>query len=66
MTNIATSETQLLSELMQGLTEASGSASQLIHLLQDPRFIPMRDTIDMVKAGCLDVVSKAIHEQRHN
>lgn len=63
MANLVTPETQLLSEFMAGLTDASGSASQLIHLLQDPRFIPMRDTLDMVKAGCLDVVAKGIHEQ---
>lgn len=66
MVNLATSETQMLKDLMDGLTQASGSASQMIHMLQDPRFIPMRDTIDMVKAGCLDVVAKGIHEQRNH
>lgn len=66
MVDLAVTETELLRDLMAGLTEASGSASQLIHLLQDPRFIPMRDVIDMVKAGCLDVVAKGIHEQRHH
>lgn len=58
-------EAEILRDMMDGLTQASGSASQLIHLLQDPRFIPMRDVLDMVKAGCLDVVSKGIHEQRN-
>ena len=51
---------QILGELINALSQASGGASVLIHLLQDPRFIIIRDTLDLVKEGCIELAPQAL------
>ena len=57
------SQPVVLAELIQALTQASGGASQLIHMLQDPRFIVIREAIDMMKDGCLKLAPKGLTEK---
>lgn len=43
------SQVKCLNEISEALAQASGACSQLIHHLQDPRFIILRDTIDLTR-----------------
>ncbi len=43
---------KLLNDAVDGLAQASGACSQLIHTRQDPRFMLMRKTIEMVSDIC--------------
>lgn len=42
-------ETQLLVEFMDGLSDAIGATSQLIHHRRDPRYMFLRETLSKVK-----------------
>lgn len=44
---------QLLNELIESLGQASGAASQIIHQHQDPRWITVREALDLAKEGCM-------------
>lgn len=44
---------EVLTDLIFALSQASGAASQIIHALQDPRFIQIRDTIELTREGCI-------------
>lgn len=46
---------QILHELIDGLTQASGGASQLIHQHQDPRLMMVREAIELTKSGCMSL-----------
>lgn len=46
-------ETRILNELVAGLTQAAGACSQFTHVLQDPRWMGVRHTIDMCKEYCV-------------
>lgn len=40
---------KLLKDLCDSLTQASGAASQLTHTMQDPRWMILREAIDLTK-----------------
>ena len=45
---------RLLAEITESLTQASGSAGQLIHLYGNPvGFMMIRDALDLAKEGCM-------------
>jgi len=47
-------DTQLLNELIDGIIQAEGAASQLIHTGGNPRFwMIIRDALDLTKEGCI-------------
>lgn len=49
---IAVSEQpKILNDMLEGLGQAIGACSQLIHFLQDPRFILLRDFLDLAHEG---------------
>jgi len=39
----------LIKEFIEGLGQASGAASQMIHMHQDPRWMIMRDLLESVR-----------------
>lgn len=42
---------QLLNELVESITQAAGACSQLIHVHQDPRWMTIREMLDLFKEG---------------
>lgn len=48
---------RLLSELLEGITQAEGACSQLIHAMQDPRFMVMRHALELTKEGIIEVAT---------
>jgi len=54
--NIA-DQPKLLRELVDALTQASGAASQLTHTMSDPRWILIRESIDLTKEGVINVIT---------
>lgn len=40
---------KLLNELIEGLTQAIGGCSQLTHTMQDPRWMQMREMIELAR-----------------
>jgi len=58
MTNIKLSEQpKILNGLIEGLAQASGGCSQLIHLHSDPRFMNLRWAIDQARQACISVAT---------
>ena len=51
--------TVLLSEFIDGLTKASGAASQYVHAHQDPRFMYIRDKLELIKSKCVKIAINA-------
>lgn len=50
---------KILNELIAGLKQAAGGASQLIHQLDDPRWIMIREAIELTQEGVFQVASFA-------
>lgn len=48
---------KLLKELSDSLSQAEGSASQLIHSMQDPRWIFIREALDLTKEGVMKLAT---------
>lgn len=48
MTDIK-AQVKCLNEVAEALSQASGACSQLIHHFQDPRFIILRDVVDLAR-----------------
>lgn len=48
---------RLLKELVDGLAQAGGGASQLIHTLSDPRWMIIRDAVELSKEGIMEIAS---------
>lgn len=46
---VARNKSQLLTDILDGLTQANGGASQLMHSLRDPRWMMLREQIDRTK-----------------
>lgn len=42
---------KLLNELIEGLTQAIGACSQLTHTMQDPRWMTMREMVELAREG---------------
>jgi len=42
----------LLNGIIEGLTQATGACSQLIHAHQDPRFMMLRETLESARDIC--------------
>lgn len=42
-------KSQLLTDILDGLTQANGGCSQLMHSLRDPRWMMVREQIDRTK-----------------
>lgn len=54
MTDIKISEQpRILNELAQALGQAIGGASQLIHLRYDPRWMIIREALELAKEGIM-------------
>ena len=49
----------LLSKFVDGLTKASGAASCAVHDHQDPRFIPIRDKLNLIRERAINIAIKA-------
>lgn len=56
-------QSALLRELIESLKQAEGACSQLIHQLQDPRFVFMRDAINVTTSGCLKLATFEARKQ---
>jgi L-cysteine desulfidase len=54
--NIA-DQPKILKDLCDALTQASGAASQLTHTMQDPRWMMIRESIDLTKEGVINVIT---------
>lgn len=54
------SQVELLKDLIDDLNQVSGAASQLIHMLPDPRFLIIRETVTLMKEACMDLARKGI------
>lgn len=54
--NIA-DQPRLLKDLCDALTQASGAASQLTHTMTDPRWMIIREAIDLTKEGIVEVIT---------
>ena len=48
---------KLLNELIESLAQAAGGASQLVHHMRDPRWMGIRDIIELVQGGVLEVAT---------
>lgn len=53
---------RLLNQLIESLGQASGAASQLLHLHQDPRWLMIRDALDLAKEGTMAVATVAARQ----
>jgi hypothetical protein len=47
-------------ELLEALNQASGGAAQLCFHRRDPRFLLMRDGLDVAKALCIKLLPQSI------
>jgi len=60
MTEINVSEQpRILNELIEGLRQASGGCSQLTHALGDPRWMMIRECVDLTQEGVLSLATFA-------
>ena len=50
---------QLLSKFIDGLTKAGGAAACIIHDHQDPRFIPVRDRLSLIRDKAINIAMRA-------
>ena len=50
---------QLLQKFIDGVTKSEGAMAQMVHQHQDPRFIPIRNKLTLIKKKCLDIAIKA-------
>ncbi len=48
---------RLLNDLIESLGQASGATSQLIHMHQDPRWMMIRDALDLAREGCIGLAT---------
>lgn len=53
------SQPVLLNQLVEALNQAAGGASQLIHTMSDPRWMIIRDSIELTKEGVLEIATFA-------
>lgn len=44
----------LLNELVDSVSQASGACSQLIHAQQEPRWMTVREMLDLFKEGIIE------------
>lgn len=54
--NIA-EQPKILKDLCDSLTQAAGAASQLTHSMQDPRWMLIRESLDLTKEGVIQVIT---------
>lgn len=47
----------ILKKLLDSLTQASGAASQLTHTMSDPRWMIIREAIDLTKEGIVEAIT---------
>lgn len=48
---------RMLNEILEGLKQASGAASQLIHQTQDARWFVIRDCLTLAQEGITEVAT---------
>lgn len=48
---------KLLNELVESLGQAVGAASQIIHLHQDPRWMMVREALELAREGVMSVAT---------
>jgi len=46
-------------KFMDGISKASGAASQMVHAHADPRFLPLRDRLEAVHKASSKIAVKA-------
>ena len=46
-------KTLILAEFMEGINAAEGAASQLVTQMQNPKWMAVRDMLNIIKDGCL-------------
>jgi|WetSurMetagenome_2_1015567.scaffolds.fasta_scaffold1868198_1 hypothetical protein len=49
----------LLKEFIEGVSVAAGASGQMIHSHQDPRFMFIRDKLELIKDRCVKIASNA-------
>ena len=49
----------LLSKFVDGLTKASGAASAIVHEHQDPRFMAIRNKLNLIRDKAISIAIKA-------
>lgn len=58
MNNIKISEQpKLLNDLVESLRQAAGGASQLVHMMGDPRWMMIREAIELTQEGVLGIMT---------
>lgn len=50
ITSIA-NQPKLLNDLIEGLAQSAGAASQILHAHRDPRWFVIRDALELAKEG---------------
>lgn len=53
---------RLLNQLIESLGQASGAASQILHMHQDPRWMMIRDALDLAKEGTMSIATTAVKQ----
>lgn len=55
---------ETLKELVEALGQAAGACSQLIHQQQNPKFILIRDAVELMKEGVLGLATFEVKKLR--
>lgn len=50
---------RLLNELVEAISQAAGASGQLIHTMNDPRWMVIREALDLTKEGVLKLATFA-------
>lgn len=54
-------KTQILAEFIEGITNAEGAASQLVSAQANPKWMAVRDMLNVIKDGCIaNVVTQTV------
>lgn len=64
MTLITASPPKLLNNIVDGLSQAIGASSQIVHMHQDPRWMAIRETLEIAKKGCTNYATFAATKTR--
>ncbi len=58
------SPARVLNEAIDGLSQAIGAASQMIHHHSEPRFLAIRDALELTKEGMTHLATMAVTKTR--
>lgn len=62
MTTNVYDQPRLLKDLLDSIKQASGGSSQLIHQLQDPRWMIIRQSLELCQEGIMGIMHQHASE----